>query len=188
MRFLLLCLVGGALMFGCGDGTGTTADVNAAEKTCNSPDCCFSDDDCGENEYCEGDGACDTEGTCKVIGHHPCGLAFDPVTGVPTDLVCGCDGITYQGPCQATSSGHRIAHDGVCEADICWSDDDCGENEYCDGQGPCDSGGMCRAIMSRSCPPSLELPPVCGCDGVTYQDWCGATSSGVRIGHDGACD
>lgn len=131
MRFLLASVLGAVLLSGCGDssshngaagsggaagGGGSSGDRDAEGKCLNGPDCCFSDDDCGEGEYCEGEGACDSEGACELILLHPCGLAFDAETGEPTMPVCGCDGVTYQGACMATTSGHRIAYDGVCEA------------------------------------------------------------------------
>ncbi len=81
-----------------------------------TPDCCFSNDDCADGEYCEGEGACDSEGTCKPILALPCLSGIDHATGIPSRPVCGCNGVTYQGWCQASSSGQRIAHDGMCKS------------------------------------------------------------------------
>ena len=119
-------------------------------------------------------------------GHlfHPCGLAFDTETGELTQPVCGCDGVTYQGACMA--SGHRIAHDGVCGAATCFSNDDCAEGVVCVGE--CDSVGACKLMSFRSCgvPPNSE--PACGCDGVTYQSACQAIDAGQRLDHYGVCE
>ena len=144
----LTCLLSIVFAVGCGEPEPTSE--GTAQKTCVTPDCCFSNDDCADGEYCEGEGACDSEGTCKLHVVIPCPIGVDPVTRIPHAPVCGCDGITYRGRCQANNSGTRIAHDGMCEASTCFSDDDCNEGEYCegDGDGACDSLGRCKVISS----------------------------------------
>lgn len=115
MRFgSLTRLLSLALVFGCGETDPASA--GTAQKTCSAAGCCFFDDDCAEGEYCDGDGPCDSEGSCKPHVNHPCPLEVDPVTGVPNQPVCGCDGVTYQGACQATTSGVRIGYVGVCDS------------------------------------------------------------------------
>lgn len=192
MRFgSLTCLLSISLVFACGDTEPTSE--GTAQKTCVTPDCCFSNDDCADGEYCGGEGACDSEGSCKLHEATPCPIGVDPETRIPHAPVCGCDGITYRGRCQANNSGIRIAHDGLCEAGTCFSDDDCNEGEYCegDGDGACDSLGRCKVISSHPCGLAFDTEtgeltqPVCGCDGVTYQGACMA--SGHRIAHDGVC-
>lgn len=192
MRSFVALLMGGTLTFGCGAQSDEGEPVSL--KTCvNNVECCFSDDDCVEDEFCQGTGACDSEGTCEPILRFPCPLLVDLETGELAEPVCGCDGVTYQGACQATSSGHRISHDGRCEM-TCSSNEDCGEGEYCHGDGPCDSPGYCRLIPPIDCGPPLnpdgtrdETAEVCGCDGVTYYSGCAAVTGGVRIAFEGGC-
>lgn len=60
----------------------------------------------------------------------------------------------------------------------CRSNADCAETEIC-ATGICEGGiGICNA-RPTSCPDTDS--PVCGCDGVTYQNTCFATIAGVRI-------
>ena len=56
-------------------------------------------------------------------------------------------------------------------------------NVYCGGEG-CSGGGACR-VPGGSC--GGELEPVCGCDGVEYQNECEAHRAGVRIASAGTC-
>ena len=174
----LTCLLSIALVLGCGD-TEPTSD-GSGQKTCSTSGCCFSDDDCTDGEYCDGEGPCDSEGTCEPVSGIPCPPEIGPV--------CGCDGVTYQGSCAASSSGHRIDHDGVCEAGPCFSNDDCAEGEYCAGDGGCESEGTCTERTNTPCglllDPETGLaaePMLCGCDGNVYMTECYVGNAGTRI-------
>lgn len=64
----------------------------------------------------------------------------------------------------------------------------CGPSEYCDYVSGCgfdDSLGTCRP-KPEGC--LADCPGVCGCDGVTYCNECGAASAGVDVIRAGACD
>ncbi|MEK6777346.1 MAG: DUF1566 domain-containing protein [bacterium] len=68
----------------------------------------------------------------------------------------------------------------------CSSSTDCGTEFYCakpDGQ--CGDAGICEYKPS-ACDPIDD--PVCGCDGITYQNACEASLAGVSVNYNGACD
>lgn len=65
----------------------------------------------------------------------------------------------------------------------------CGAGEFCDWDdnscGAADQLGVCRPLP-EAC--YLILAPVCGCDGITYDNDCIANDAGVSIAREGACE
>lgn len=65
----------------------------------------------------------------------------------------------------------------------------CSEKEWCsypEGSacGKSDATGTCEA-RPEFC--TMDYKPVCGCDGVTYSNACGAQTAGTDVAQDGEC-
>jgi len=67
----------------------------------------------------------------------------------------------------------------------CLNNSDCVKNYFCSkSRGQCERPGVCLKLP-EICP--SVVTPVCGCDGVTYNNFCVAAVSGVSISYHGAC-
>jgi len=99
--------------------------------------------------------------------------------------------VTYVNPCAAFAAGVGIAALGECEADqqACGgAAGTCPEGEVClrpVGECATDAEGLCHSI-----PVACQgvINPVCGCDGVTYDNACVAAGAGATIASEGECE
>ena len=98
-----------------------------------------------------------------------------------------------------TDDGTVVTDDGVVITDdgVVFPDDDtvanCGDNSDCKPTEYCAKpDGTCDAYLAGTCTlrPEMCQPmyaPVCGCDGITYQNKCDAAASGVNVDYSGEC-
>ena len=139
---------------------------------------CDTSDDCAVEEYCARlHTDCQREGTCSPRPSS-CPDVWEPV--------CACDRLTYDSACHAALAGQSINYEGEC-LEGCLSNIHCDTGDYCAKDvGDCDGTGEC-VQRPGGCVPG-DGPPVCGCDGVTYDDACYCAYAGVSIDHEGSCE
>jgi hypothetical protein len=121
-----------------------------------------------------------TTGTCVAVPMD-CSDEYDPV--------CGCNGVTYGNDCLRIRARAAFDHDGACGSGASCGgvgDVPCGEGELCDIRNcALDAAGVCVTDPDGGCP--VRRDPVCGCDGVTYDNDCLRLEAGTALDHDGAC-
>jgi len=162
---------------GCGGSCGTCNNG----QICENNKCvdglpagaCTSNDDCTSEQYCKfDDEQCGGTGVCDDRPDS-CPVNFDPV--------CGCDGVTYGNDCMRIAAGVSKKSEGECG---CSSNDDCASEQYCE-KDTCDGVSGTCINMPETCLRVYE--PVCGCDGVTYDNDCIRQREGVVKKYDGVC-
>lgn len=134
---------------------------------------CLHNGECGEAEYCYSP-SCKGEGWC-MKRPQGCADIYSPV--------CGCNGFSIGNFCYAASRGVRTARCGECPP--CVNNNDCATDQFCNAFGDCSGPGHC-GVRPEYCPNTVE--PVCGCNGVSYDNECLAWAAGVRVAARGMCE
>ncbi len=94
--------------------------------------------------------------------------------------VCGCNNETYLNACEAERAGVVSFIPGVCD-----NASSCYDPMYIETSGGVELNVNTGELVSN-CPP--DIAPVCGCNGVTYNNACVAQASGITYYTTGSCD
>ena len=130
--------------------------------------------------YAERDGITEyTEGVCYSDCISPDKIDLDAICDTDYDPVCGCNGVSYINACIAENSGVTKFTPGLCpEKQTCY-----------DPLYMITSSKVIvtyhTGVITPNCPADSE--PVCGCDGITYQNPCAAETSGITSYTYGPC-
>jgi hypothetical protein len=131
---------------------------------------------CHERNYCLFE-FCEAETGVCVERPQLCETYWEPV--------CGCDGNTYTNACFAAKAGQTVDFAGECESRTCFSNQECGDEDYCFFEVCAQETGLCLT-RPLDCPDVYE--PVCGCDQETYTNACYAAMYGASVDYQGHCN
>ncbi len=122
-----------------------------------------------------------TPGVCNPDCVDP--TRINPNANCPTNYepVCGCNGVTYANACEAEAAGVRDWTPGPCNSDI----SNCYDPTLI-VTSDATSVNTETGIITFTC--SREYDPVCGCNGITYDNACIAEANGVRFYSKGVCN
>lgn len=108
-------------------------------------------------------------------------MQIDPDMNCPAiyEPVCGCNGVTYPNACAADAAGVLSTTPGPCANNGCY-----------DPQYVVTSAGTSvdtgTGVITADCPAVYN--PVCGCNGVTYDNACMAEAAGITLYTPGTCE
>lgn len=128
---------------------------------------CWTDEDCPAGVPCEAAEVCgcvecgfvSTIGTCKS-------------TVVAPGLCCAADGECNPGEVCLILDGQGSCNKVPVHVGGCWSDDECGDFQVCDGANPCHcgdvctgnhKGGVCKSTLAADCFSDAECGPGFSC-------------------------
>ncbi|MFU8806568.1 MAG: Kazal-type serine protease inhibitor family protein [Bradymonadaceae bacterium] len=123
-------------------------------------------------------GRTDHPGACQLAPEY-CTFHYQPV--------CGCDGRTYSNACMANAAGVSVDFEGSCVPDDAHCTRDCTDSEFCPLGPNCSTPTEATSCQLRPEACTMQYDPVCGCDGRTYGNSCGAASHGVSVAYTGEC-
>lgn len=148
----------------------------AANGVCGASCGGAADVKCGASEFCDF-----VPGSCASA--NPSGECKAPPTTCPSisEPVCGCDQKTYKSACEAQKAQVSIFAKGECS---CGGPDGvaCEEGRYCQfASGACLGPSPTGACKQPPAQCTGVKSPVCGCDGVIYDNACAAAKAQVSI-------